>query len=114
MVKTYAHLNLDYLEMMTGGDAEMRETMLGMIREELPTEIGKMGSLVASKNWNELKEVSHKMKSTLAFVGNDKMTLANREIEGICKNMDGLDDLAGLVLKLENELPAVKAELAKA
>lgn len=118
MVKTHANIvasiNLDYLEMMTGGDSDMRQTMLEMLLDELPTEIGKMRPLVESKNWNELKEVSHKMKSTLAFIGNDGMTLANREIENICKSLNGTEDLSSLVETLENLLSPILTQLRAA
>lgn len=117
MVKTHADsatINLDYLEMMTGGDLEMRQMMLKMILVELPTEIEKMRPLVEAKLWNELKEISHKMKSTLAFVGNDQMTFANRDIESICKSLNGTEDLPSLVETLENLLIPILKELEAA
>ena len=110
---TYNYVNLDYLDMMADGDADMKKTMLEMLFEELPEEISKMRSLLNEKNWEELGSVSHKMKSTLSFVGNPAMTSSNSDIETICKS-DGtpgkVPDLLGV---LEDLSPKALEELRK-
>ena len=110
---SFAHINLDYLNLMSDGDTSMKKVMLEMLFEELPMETQKMRSLLAEVNWQELAAVSHKMKSTLAFVGNDPMTNANKNIEGIIKAEGNLDEIPALVGTLENMLPLVMEELKK-
>ena len=85
-MSTFKYLNLDYLNLMADGDDDMKATMIEMLVEELPEVMDKMKTAHEVADWNELREVSHKMKSTLAFVGNDAMTEANKEVEDIAKN----------------------------
>lgn len=84
-MSTYQFLNLDYLDLMADGDDDMKATMVEMLVDEIPEEMDKMKKACNAADWNELKEVSHKMKSTLAFVGNDEMTEANKELEEVGK-----------------------------
>jgi HPt (histidine-containing phosphotransfer) domain-containing protein len=114
MNNTFDYINLDYLDLMSDGDKEMKMTMLEMLLEELPEEMDMMKSLHAARNWDELCKVSHKMKSTLAFVGNEAMSSANKQIEFFTKNGTDLDRIDGLIATLEKHLPPVVEELKKA
>lgn len=106
-------INLDYLRLMADNDDEMIQTMLTMLLEELPAEMAKLEELCAVENWDDLTKVSHKMKSTLAFVGNDTMTHANKELERLTKYKTDLHLAPGLVSTLLSHLPAVMAALEK-
>jgi len=109
-VKVYNFINLDYLDMMSDGDLEMKKVMLDMLFEELPQEVSKMRQLTDASDWNELKSVAHKMKSTLSFVGCDPMTSSNSEIEAICKDGDTAK-AESLMTVLEDNLDNVMSEL---
>lgn len=117
-MSTYQFIKLDYLELMADGDEDMKATMLEMLVEELPEEMEKMRQLYQNRDWNELREVSHKMKSTLGFVGNDAMTEANKEVEEIGKsggteNVEQLPELLGVLFDLYPKvLTELKTELA--
>ena len=106
-------INLDYLRLMADNDDEMIQTMLGMLLEELPEEMGKIRELCQAENWDELTRVSHKMKSTLAFVGNDDMTNANKELERITKYKTDIQLAPSLVAILDAHLPQVMSALQK-
>jgi HPt (histidine-containing phosphotransfer) domain-containing protein len=110
-VKIYKYINLDYLEMMSDGDDSMKKVMLEMLLEELPQEVSKMTNLLEQEDWENLASVSHKMKSTLAFVGNDELTNANKQIEEITKSVPSKDTLDELVKILESLYPMVIVEL---
>ena len=103
-VKVYNFINLDYLDMMSDGDLEMKKVMLDMLFEELPQEIAKMRQLTNTSDWNELKSVAHKMKSTLSFVGCDPMTSSNSDIEMICKDGGDAAKVEPLMAVLESNL----------
>jgi HPt (histidine-containing phosphotransfer) domain-containing protein len=106
-------INLDYLRLMADNDDEMVQTMLAMLLEELPAEMAKLEALCGAENWEDLTKVSHKMKSTLAFVGNETMTQANKELERLTKYKIDLHLVTGLVSSLLAHLPAVMAALEK-
>ena len=109
-------INLDYLKLMADGDRDMEQTMLEMLLDELPTEFDKMKSLHNNQNWEELSKVSHKMKSTLAFIGNEEVTAANLKIEQLTKQKTQLNGeeitLLGENMKsFEGLLPTIVSEL---
>ena len=109
--QTYAYINLEYMDMMSDGDDGMKKVMLEMLLEELPLEVEKMNNLAAESNWTDLGAVSHKMKSTLSFVGNENMTNANRDIEMICKSGEGLEKIPELLRALTENTPFAVGEL---
>lgn len=110
-VKTFEHLNLDYLNLMTGGDADMQKMMLDILFEELPVELDMLTTHYDAQSWEELKSVSHKLKSTLAFVGNDPMTEANNQIEHKAMYVEDTDRIPALVAALKDHYPKVMEEL---
>ena len=107
----YQYLDLSYLNLMTDGDDDMKKVMIDMLFEELPQELDKMQQLCAANNWAELKAVSHKMKSTLTFIGNARMTEANKEVEAILKEGKRQNTIPGLLAILHELHPKVVAEL---
>ncbi len=117
MTTTVQSIDLSYLEMMADGDDMMKKTMLDMLIEEMPPELEKLRQAYLTRDTNELRQVAHKMKSTLAFVGNDPMTHANAELEEIAI---GGEDLQRAVPHLEIleasakvVMPLLRAESAK-
>ncbi len=112
--------NLDYLKLMSDGDRDMEQTMLEILLTELPEEFNKMKSLFAEQQWEGLSKVSHKMKSTLAFIGNADMTNANLKIEQLTKQKDNppikddVEVIADMMVQFEGMLPAVLEELNQA
>jgi len=106
-------LNLDYMDMMSDGDPDMKKVMLEMLLEEIPQELQKMREVYTAADWNGLASVAHKMKSTLSFVGNDAMTNANKELESIGKTQEGTEKVNGLIEILENTSAPVLVELKK-
>ena len=107
----YQFINLDYLELMSDGDNSMKKVLLEMLIEELPDEISKMRTLQEASNWSELSSVSHKMKSTLSYVGNESMTESNKTIEQVTKQNADIDGVRTLMDALETNLDRVMTEL---
>lgn len=108
---TYSYINLDYMDLMADGDQDMKKTMLEMLLEELPDEVGKIITLSESKDLKTLKAVSHKLKSTLAFVGYELMDKTNKEIERIAHDESDLSKLSVLAKDMGNYCTEVLAEL---
>jgi hypothetical protein len=69
--------------------------------------------MVTETNLGEIKKVSHKMRSTLAFVGNDELTKTNVEIESIAKQESDIEKLPSLVHYLDKLYQAVLIQLKK-
>ena len=107
----FQYINLEYLDMMTDGDAEMKKEILGIVVEEIENEIPKMLNFFKSGDIENTNRISHKFKSTLAFVGNTLISDANAEAELITKMNGDYDKLPGLFKIVEDMQPKVLAEL---
>lgn len=110
-VTTFNYIQLDYLETMTDGDADMMQTMLEMLIEEIPDEIGKMQTALAAKDWEELFQLSHKMKTTLSFVGNEDMINTNKTLEHCARHQESTDEIPAMVQKIADLSVKVVEEL---
>ena len=109
----YHHIDLGYLESMSHGDPSMKKILLEMLLKELECEIPKMKALIERNDWNELREASHRMKTTLPFVGNERMLFANQEIESRAKYKKSLEEVGTFQSELEELCPVVLKELKK-
>jgi HPt (histidine-containing phosphotransfer) domain-containing protein len=89
------------MDLMADGDNDMKKIMLELLFEEPLQEIQSMYQMSKDNNLVEIKKVSHKMKSTLAFVGNDELTKTNVDIEIIAKTENDLDKLPNLIRQLD-------------
>ena len=107
----YNYINLEYLDLMSDGDMDMKKVMIDMLLEEVPTEIEKLAQMEQANDWNQLKEVSHKLKSTLAFIGNSTMTTSNERVEEIAKTVTGVEELPALINTLMETYPHALEEL---
>jgi len=108
---SFQHINLDYLELMSDGDDDMKKVMIEMLLEEVPAEVAKLNKMHEIADWKELREVSHKLKSTLSFIGNPIMTEANKKVEDIAKAADGLEELPSLLEAITSTYPGALEEL---
>jgi HPt (histidine-containing phosphotransfer) domain-containing protein len=111
---SYQHINLDYLDTMTGGDAETMQQMLEMLIDEIPTEITKMQASVHVKDWEEVFQISHKLKTTLAFIGNDDMISLNKTIEHCSRHQVEIHEISPMVQQLSSLSNPVVDELKTA
>lgn len=108
----YSYINLEYLELMSDGDVDMKKVMLEMLLEELPLEVQKLTDFSVEKDMENLSAVSHKLKSTLAFVGNETLDQTNKAIEKIARGEEGNpSDLISLAAKMNEYCELVLTEL---
>ncbi|MEZ4981975.1 MAG: Hpt domain-containing protein [Saprospiraceae bacterium] len=107
----FQYINLEYLETVTDGDPEMKKEILGLVIDEIRNDMPRLSVLHASGDWDTLHNITHKFKSTLAFVGNELLTDTNREVEQISKVREKTESVPQL-LQVINELqPRVEYEL---
>lgn len=103
----FKYIKLDYLNSLLGDDLETKETMLTMLLDEIPNEIKIINEAHKANDWITVRNAAHKLKSTLNFIANDKMTAANIEIEQITKNNGDLERLPTLIQILNEMQPFV-------
>ncbi len=74
-------INLDYLDTLTGGDFDIKISMLETLVRDIPGEIDMVVADFENRNWGSLKQSSHKIKSTCAYIGLTEMSEVSKEIE---------------------------------
>lgn len=105
------YIDLSYMDLMSDGDVDMKRMMLELLFDEPKEEIQKMKRLCTAADWDELSKVSHKMKSTLAFVGNDTLTQTNKQVEQAAKTQTDLDQISAWLDTLEDLFGKALVEL---
>ena len=113
VTKNYQHINLTYLDLMTDGDPETRNTLLDLLVEELQTVPAQLREACERSEWVAALGIAHKMKSSLAFVGNDELIRSN---QALWQGLHEKRDPAGLAVHLdalERLSPLAEAELLK-
>jgi len=110
-------LDLSYLELMADGDDFMKKTMIDMLIEEMPPELEKLRNALLEQDANAMHQVAHKMKSTLAFIGNPVMTDAISICEKIGMENQNLQRAGAYIETLEAQtklvMPLLNQESAK-
>jgi HPt (histidine-containing phosphotransfer) domain-containing protein len=61
--------NLDYLTELSKGNQQFIQDMINIFLEENPVEIELLSESVKEKQFESIKTYSHKLKSTVPFVG---------------------------------------------
>ena len=99
VAQMHKYLDLSYVDSLIGDDNETKIVILSTLLDEVPQELGKMEELIDSEDWKVFHEVSHKLKSTLAYLGNDEIFKVNedimlnaRAIEGLLEQKKALND----------------------
>jgi HPt (histidine-containing phosphotransfer) domain-containing protein len=113
-MNNYKYINLEYLELMNEGDLEMTNIILNLLINEIPTELTKMTEALESNNWDEMFSLSHKMKSTLSYVGNESMIEANKQIEHSTRHKQNYDLIPDKMNTLNSLCSKVVEELNEA
>ena len=83
IIMEYKHINTDYLMDATGGDISIIKEIIGIFKDQVADSNIKMVELFEQKNYEELGHLAHKMKSSVAILGMDKLatTLKTFEIQ---------------------------------
>ena len=112
-METSLNIDLSYLELMTDGDTDMKQTMLEMLLEEIPQETENLKVCYINSDWKAMNEVSHKFKSTLSYVGSDVLTNANLVIEEDSKLKNNISGIKTQLDIIERHAPLVLEDLRK-
>jgi HPt (histidine-containing phosphotransfer) domain-containing protein len=110
-MQTTSMINLAHLRLFTMGDVETEKMMLEEIVSELKAESTKLPALVAAQDWQMLARVTHKLKTTLPFIGNQELIDLNQQVEDASRSGQNLEQIPGLSKQFLGLLPEVVQEL---
>jgi signal transduction histidine kinase/CheY-like chemotaxis protein len=81
-----AVININYLRSLSKGDEKFEKKMIESFSEQIPQEINELKSAIDQKNYKKIGSVAHNMKSTVSYLGLQKLILLLEEIEIESKN----------------------------
>lgn len=82
MAKNTLHaLDEEHLAHVTGGDAGIREELLGMLKEELGRRMGQLDAALASDDRHTAIEAAHKLQGSAAYTGAARLGKAAAALE---------------------------------
>lgn len=110
----FKHLDLSYLESLIGDDNETKMIILSTLLEEVPQEVTLLEQLLAEKDWKVFHEVSHKLKSTLAYLGNEEIFDANQSMMMNARNMENLENVPSLLDTVKEKWILIEPEVIAA
>lgn len=115
--KNESLIDLDYLDQLSEGDDDFTISMLSYFLENTPGVLNDMKQFYQDKDWKSLRNVAHKFKPQLTFMGIKSVFNEVETIEQNSANEVNTDDIPELLKKVEavcvDAMEEIKAELEK-
>ncbi|MCG7969067.1 MAG: response regulator [Candidatus Thiodiazotropha taylori] len=93
----------DKLLAITGGDQQLADEMFKQLCLELPQQLLTIKKLIDESDWNNLKELAHKIHGSTSSCGVPALDYKVKEFEKVCKQED-TDQLLSSYIQLEHEI----------
>ena len=94
--------NLDYLTELAKGDTAFIKEMIGIFLEENPEEVKTLENAITEEQFENIKSISHHMKSTIPFVGIDFLIGKNlSDIEKLASQKTGIENIKALFINVK-------------
>lgn len=74
-------LNLDFMDSLAGDNDTLKKKLLDLVLEETPEELVTLKAAIETKDWDRVRSVAHKMKSTFSYLGLKKILEVIKTIE---------------------------------
>lgn len=101
--------NLEYLHRMSSGDESFVKEMIKLFLKQVPQELEKLS--VASNDSQAVKQIAHKLKSSVSMVGAEDLLVQVKELEQ--KAIHGIDSTTVVLYQeeLSQKFNEIKEEL---
>ncbi|MDP4266286.1 MAG: Hpt domain-containing protein [Bacteroidota bacterium] len=90
-------LDLTYLKTMSDGSHEFELEMLNMIIEQIPEAILRINELLAQKDWDMIRALAHKLKSSVGIFGLNELKDILIMIEKLVLDNGNMEEMPGMV-----------------
>lgn len=110
-------LDLNYFNKITEEDTELKTRMISIMLDETPGELSMLLAAAKERDWDQVRAVAHKMKSSLQFLGLTETLETAKFIEISAKEKTNLhllpEKINTVALSCETALLQLQAELEK-
>lgn len=90
-VKTRPVIHLDLLNQIAGDDPAFIRICIELFLREMPENLQRLNTGIANCDWETIRTTSHKMKTSLNYMGMDEHRLAAVNIEKLAREKRDLD-----------------------
>ena len=93
----YVHINLEYIEMVSGGDREIVSELIDIFRQQRKEFYEEMLSLYAAKLYPQLGQLAHKAKSSVAIMGMEELAARMKHLEISAREGDNPEEYREII-----------------
>ncbi|MCW3075902.1 MAG: response regulator [Bacteroidetes bacterium] len=105
-------IDLTYLIGLSKGDNGFVKKMITVFLEETPKEVDVLEESVNQTDYEVIKASAHKLKSTIPFIGLDKIIGKEvNEIESLARENSGIENIRASFKKIKESFELASAEL---
>ena len=108
--------DLSIVESVSGGDAAFIKKMVTLFIKTVPQNVEEMAAAMEAENWDQVRKMAHKLKSTVDSMGIKSIHHQIRLVESNAKQQKSLDEIPPLVRSIEAVisecLEQLKAEIS--
>lgn len=101
--------NLEYLHRMSSGDESFVKEMIKLFLKQVPQELEKLTS--AASDSQAVKQIAHKLKSSVAMVGAEDLLIQVKELEQEANNNIEYTTVLAYQKELTQKLDNIQKEL---
>lgn len=106
--------NLNYLKELAKGDTNFIQEMISIFLTENPEEVKALETAIDKSEFEQIKTISHHMKSTIPFVGIDiHIGKDLLDIEKLAQEKTGIDNIKMLFEKVKTVCEKAFHELSQ-
>lgn len=102
---------MDKIREMAGGDEEFIQSVISVFLEEVPEDLGGLETAVGSGNYEQIYQLSHKIKPNVDLLGMEPTRALALEMETMGKNQENLEGIRERFPRLKKDVEQVISEL---
>jgi PAS domain S-box-containing protein len=99
-------IDLSYLKQIGGDNPAFIMQMIEMFLQKTPIALEEMNEKFKAQNWNDLKDIAHRIKPSYTYVGLKQIHLMLAEIENNSITKTNLDSIPQLMSNVESQTQA--------
>jgi HPt (histidine-containing phosphotransfer) domain-containing protein len=93
--------DLSLVQSVSEGDVEFLKKMVLLFIKTVPQNVEELRKALQTENWDQVRKMAHKLKSTVDSMGVKSIRDDIRLVESNAKDLKSLQDIPNLVLKIE-------------
>lgn len=107
----FKYINPEYLDSVTGGDADVTKEIVGMFKEQVVETYDQMLKLLAEGDYYNLGQLAHKVKSSVAIMGMTDLAVMLKTFELQAKDGKESEKYASYIERFRTESSGAAGEL---